>query len=475
MKLIQQVKRRMGTGSSSSSTSDDKKASKNNKTSAPAAPVKAHLNNVGNVMENGNGVLPKLNEVPITDRTALFQKKIRACTLVYDFNKDGEQKEKEAKRNTLLEMVEYVNNTRNAFNESLMQDVVNMVASNIFRSLPKRDDFANDDPEEEPNLEKAWPHLQFVYEFFLRFVVSNDVDPKVAKKFVDQTFMLKWLELFDSDDPRERDYLKTVLHRVYGKFMSLRSFIRRGIQHTFFKVIYESEVHNGVSELLEILGSIISGFALPLKEEHKDFLTMALIPLHKVKTLAAFHQQLSYCMGQYVDKDPALAFDVIASMLRFWPVATTQKQVVFLNMLEETLELTHPPEFLKLQEMLFRRISLCISSPQFQVAERTLFFWNNDYLVKLINQNRQAIFPVIIGPLYTNSQKHWNIAVHGLSFSVLKLLMDADPQLFEQCDAKQREDGAQDESRKEARESKWEKLREVYTKQHGKLPDTGRL
>ena len=27
------------------------------------------------------------------------------------------------------------------------------------------------------------------------------------------------LELFDSEDPRERDYLKTILHRIYGKFM----------------------------------------------------------------------------------------------------------------------------------------------------------------------------------------------------------------------------------------------------------------
>ena len=29
------------------------------------------------------------------------------------------------------------------------------------------------------------------------------------------------------EDPRERDYLKTILHRIYGKFMSHRPFIRR--------------------------------------------------------------------------------------------------------------------------------------------------------------------------------------------------------------------------------------------------------
>ncbi len=110
---------------------------------------------------------------------------------------------------------------------------------------------------------------QIVYEFLLRYVVSNDTDAKVAKKYIDQQFVLKLLELFDSEDPRERDYLKTILHRIYGKFMVHRPFIRKAINNVFYRFIFETERHNGVAELLEILGSIINGFALPLKEEHK--------------------------------------------------------------------------------------------------------------------------------------------------------------------------------------------------------------
>ena len=90
------------------------------------------------------------------------------------------------------------------------------------------------------------------------------------------------LELFDSEDPRERDFLKTVLHRIYGKFLGLRAFIRKQINNIFLRFIYETEHFNGVGELLEILGSIINGFALPLKSEHKQFLVKVLIPLHKV-------------------------------------------------------------------------------------------------------------------------------------------------------------------------------------------------
>ena len=50
-----------------------------------------------------------------------------------------------------------------------------MFSVNLFRALPPSSapNGAEFDPEEdEPTLEAAWPHLQLVYEFFLRF--GND-------------------------------------------------------------------------------------------------------------------------------------------------------------------------------------------------------------------------------------------------------------------------------------------------------------
>lgn len=122
--------------------------------------------------------------------------------------------------------------------------------------------------------------------------------------------LLQLLDLFDSEDPRERDFLKTTLHRIYGKFLNLRSYIRRSINNVFFQFMYETERHNGIAELLEILGSIINGFALPLKEEHKLFLTRVLLPMHKVKSLSMYHPQLAYCIVQFLEKDSTLTEDV---------------------------------------------------------------------------------------------------------------------------------------------------------------------
>jgi serine/threonine-protein phosphatase 2A regulatory subunit B' len=54
--------------------------------------------------------------------------------------------------------------------------------------------------------------------------------------------------------------------------------------------------------------------------------------------------------------------------------------------LEEVLELTQPQEFTKTMIPLFQQISRCVESAHFQVSERALFLWNNDYIVNLVAQ-----------------------------------------------------------------------------------------
>eukprot|EP00878_Enallax_costatus_P011364 GHUV01011867.1.p1 GENE.GHUV01011867.1~~GHUV01011867.1.p1 ORF type:complete len:296 (+),score=101.02 GHUV01011867.1:148-1035(+) len=229
--------------------------------------------NESNIAHYYSEPLPTFRDVPPSEKQLLFVQKLHLCSFTFDFTDPTKHvREKEIKRQTLLELVDYANSGQGKFTEAVSEDIIFMLSQNLFRTLPpsRSHDVDNFDPEEEePTLEPAWPHLQIVYEFLLRYVVSNDTDAKVAKKYIDQHFVLKLLELFDSEDPRERDYLKTILHRVYGKFMVHRPFVRKAINNVFYRFIFETEHHNGIAELLEILGSIINGFALPLKEEHK--------------------------------------------------------------------------------------------------------------------------------------------------------------------------------------------------------------
>ncbi|XP_013931757.1 PREDICTED: serine/threonine-protein phosphatase 2A 56 kDa regulatory subunit gamma isoform isoform X2 [Thamnophis sirtalis] len=376
--------------------------------------------------------LPALKDVPLAEQEKLFIQKLRQCCVLFDFVSDplSDLKWKEVKRAALSEMVEYITHNRNVITEPIYPEVVHMFAVNMFRTLPPSSNptGAEFDPEEdEPTLEAAWPHLQL-------------------------------LELFDSEDPRERDFLKTTLHRIYGKFLGLRAYIRKQINNIFYRFIYETEHHNGIAELLEILGSIINGFALPLKEEHKIFLLKVLLPLHKVKSLSVYHPQLAYCVVQFLEKDSTLTEPVVMALLKYWPKTHSPKEVMFLNELEEILDVIEPTEFVKVMEPLFRQLAKCVSSPHFQVAERALYYWNNEYIMSLISDNAAKILPIMFPSLYRNSKTHWNKTIHGLIYNALKLFMEMNQKLFDDCTQQFKAEKLKEKLKMKEREEAWVKI-----------------
>ncbi|KAI8958532.1 protein phosphatase 2A regulatory B subunit [Daldinia sp. FL1419] len=412
--------------------------------------------------------LPGFHEVPPNRRQELFMQKIDQCNVIFDFNDaSADMKSKEIKRLALHELLDYVANNRQVITEPMYPRVVEMFAKNLFRPIPppmNPQGEAFDPEEDEPVLEVAWPHIQVVYEFFLRFIESQDFNTNIAKAYIDHSFVLQLLELFDSEDPRERDFLKTTLHRIYGKFLNLRSFIRRSINNVFFQFTYETERFNGVAELLEILGSIINGFALPLKEEHKLFLTRVLLPLHKVKSLSMYHPQLAYCIVQFLEKDASLTEDVVLGLLRYWPKVNSTKEVMYLNEVEDIFEVMDPAEFTKVQEPLFHQLAKSVASPHFQVAERALYFWNNEYFCNLVSDNVDIILPIMFAPLYENSKGHWNRTIHGMVYNAMKLFMEINPQLFDDCSHEYTEQQNNAAAREALRERKWAAITEQANK-----------
>lgn len=185
--------------------------------------------------------LPAIEDVPPNERMRLFRQKLKLCSVLYDFTDMRRHvREKEAKRNALLQIVEYISAGKVAWDPSVVVDLLDCVGNNIFRMLGRKPTvvilnadgkpegecicvpsaesellvftlllyFVAAPEEDEPLLEVAWPHMQLVYEILLRFVLSKEVDSKTAKEYFSKKFMIRLLNLFDSEDPRERDYLK---------------------------------------------------------------------------------------------------------------------------------------------------------------------------------------------------------------------------------------------------------------------------
>lgn len=117
---------------------------------------------------------------------------------------------------------------------------------------------------------------------------------------------------------------------------------------------------------------------------------------------------------------------VVLGLLRYWPKVNSTKEVMFLNEIEDIFEVMDPAEFAKVREPLFNQLAKSVASPHFQVscmldfmhkalliaavqvAERALYFWNNEYFCNLVGDHVDAILPIMFAPLYENSKGHWN-------------------------------------------------------------------
>jgi len=102
-----------------------------------------------------------------------------------------------------------------------LDEVMQMIEKNIFRPLPnvKKSNlgFSETGIDQEEEMDPAWPHLQGIYEFFLQLVINESVEVRSLKVYVTPQFVQEFLELFDSEESVERDYLKNILHKLYAK------------------------------------------------------------------------------------------------------------------------------------------------------------------------------------------------------------------------------------------------------------------
>lgn len=382
--------------------------------------------------------LPTLDSVPSWQTRGLLLQKLRQCSIVFDgVDPSRFQEDREIKRNTLLEIANCFDSDLKVLfrDERVVEDVLTMIKLNIFRTLPvPTEKIGYSEVEEAAPSDPQWAHLSIVYNILLRFVSEAEIDFSLKKRLIDAPFVRQLLQLFDTQDPIERDYLKTITHRIYSLVTHRRALIRRLICNTFCDFVFEGQNKRGIAELLDILASIITGFAVPIKEEHRNMLIRSLIPLHKSPAVMSFHSQLSYCMAIYASKDHTCSHVIISNLIKYWPVGSATLEILFLQELQEIMEYAHDDDMAQFCEPLAHRMAQCIGSMHFQVAESTILLWQANRFCALMLESetfRPIVFRILFPVLYKNQREHWHESVRFLSVTLLHQYMEVDKELFE--------------------------------------------
>ncbi|XP_050262296.1 serine/threonine protein phosphatase 2A 57 kDa regulatory subunit B' beta isoform-like [Quercus robur] len=386
---------------------------------------------------------------------------ISHCTFIFTFTDPLESPSKQDLKRVKLTQLLSILKSSKKLQDQILAPLMSMLSTNLFRPLPppSNPSISSDLIDDEDSISSfppTWSHLQIVYDILLRLVIN--MDPETLRNYVNHPFLLNLLSLFRSEDPRERESLKNVYHRIYSRFTFYRSFMRKSMNDVFLHYIFEKERHCGIGDLLEIWGTLINGFTVPLKEEHKLFLMRVLIPLHKTKGMHTYHRQLAYCVSQFVQKEPVLGGVVFRGILRYWPVTNCQKEILLLEELEELVENINPDQYRKLALPLCTQITKCSNSWNSQVAERALFVWNNEHFVKMATLEIEEVFPIVVEGVERNLKWHWSKSVRQFTEIIKEMLENLDSALYSKClqEIDLREYRARQEEIK--RREKWERI-----------------
>lgn len=157
-----------------------------------------------------------------------------------------------------------------------------------------------------------------------------------------------------------------------------------------------------------------------------------------------------------------LCIPLIKGLLKFWPITCPAKEVIFINEIEEVLEVlgNHANDkFNEFGPALLKRLLATAKGMHYQAAERALVLLNSDVLQKLVRQNSSVAYPLVVkGLLRGSNQAHWNQTVTTMTYSVIRTYMEFNRDQFEKITVQAQQEARSKATRQKESENKWAKL-----------------
>jgi serine/threonine-protein phosphatase 2A regulatory subunit B' len=433
-------------------------------------------------------------------RLLLLKRKIQLCLTRCDWNKSSDVEEAlliTNKKKILLELLEFYSQ-RKFRSVELLQQSFRLLWLNLFRALPDPNSIKTTPSDDEMDFrEPSWDHLVICYEIAFHVVTNTEIDKKLMQKYLRGRFLQNLVSLFASLDDREPQYVKIILHAIYGRFMALRKDIRSYLAQFIYRYIYNTKNElfdsnisiqwQGVPEILAIFCSIIQGLNIPVKQDYHTLVSNVLVPLHKGFHLDAYHEELVQCCSQFVLKDAHSACIVLGGMLKFWPILSPLKEQLFideivhilnaaLDYIEHIASTNDPNTDVQFEQILvavMNRLMQCMQSPHHQVAERAILIWKEETLKYCLELYQHKIWPNLYNTFKKIIESYWLVEIRNITRGVIADLQTSNPEFFDaHCVSKLRADKSSlktdDKSRRKERECRWQKIRQLAVSQINK-------
>lgn len=379
-------------------------------------------------------VHPLLSEVSEDELLEIFTRKCQQCAQMCDFRSPDGAEELHSKEEMLKDLLEGVSSMKlvSKLTKTEYSIFYSFFMKNVFRQMPdppplwkypSNVDFSSDRIEEI-----SWPHMCLCYDIFYAFLSNRKFNSTLCKKKI-----LKLIHgivpLFRSPDLREREKLIKIFHGIYKYLTKFRAIIVQELSTSLFEY-RASPIPVGCAEILKSLIPIIQGFKVPLHQENIDFFTNSILPLHSAPQIQFFHGALLATILAYLSKDQDLVINVFDYLSKFWPQTSPMKQILFLNEIGGLTINLNTKNSMQLCPVVSQLVAKSISDPNYCICEKALMLWECDDFMKLIHNNSQISFPILLPEIYKTAATHWCNDLRSLALNTMSLLKGCDIDTF---------------------------------------------
>ena len=131
----------------------------------------------------------------------------------------------------------------------------------------------------------------------------------------------------------------------------------------------------------------------------------------------------------FLTKDRRLAVPLLEALLKYWPFAATEKELLFLAELLETLEIVDHGAIEHLIPKLFKRLMKCISGDNMHVCDRAMCYFENEYFLNIVKKYKSDTYPIIV-PKLIAMDDHWQKLLLESIQALRTILKELDPTAY---------------------------------------------
>jgi serine/threonine-protein phosphatase 2A regulatory subunit B' len=373
--------------------------------------------------------LPPLATAALVEIPQLAFQKLKQCARMCDFSDaDADMQSRLTKTAALTELIGCYSTPKRLgkLTCECHQQVIDVFATNCFRSVPKipRALLESDDSFLE---DVAWPHLELVYNLFLRFVESQ-VDHRLLQFHLTPRYLSNLFALLDFPDHRERLMVKSVIASVFQNVPPHRAFLRVLAQNMLTGVC-DGVFLNAASHLLELFCLFTSGTSPPLSAQMIFAFERVLLPLHLSYRCHRYFQPLVRCSILFVRKDVRLGGSLLQFLMNHWPLTLDHKAQLFIDEITQLLDDAFPCVEAHICDLLMY-ISMALESPSMSLARRAMRFLTENNFQDLYRKSPRPMLRLIFPALYQVAEGHWQRSVQKEAVLTIKMFMDLDPAAF---------------------------------------------